>query len=443
MHYLTLKKPLTLSNPFFLIFSLLLGLTLPQKVIAKRALPQEAKQPTASHPLLNLPVIIPATIQKPPSSLTTTHAIQKKVITVQSGDTLSKIFQRQGLSLHTLYAILDSAPEAKRLERLKIGQKLTFILDNKEDQLLSLSTPLGKLDTLHISRAADGRYQLKQQQVKAQIRPTHTAGIITHNLSAAAQAAGLDTPLIQQLSELFAHKINLTQDLQSGDRFEVLYEKKFLNGTVIGSGAILAARLINRGQSYTAIRHQHRDGNVQYYTAEGQSLSPGFLLSPIPNARISSGFSLARRHPILNQIRPHKGIDYAAPQGTPIHSTGDGEVILTGRKGGYGKTVIIQHDGRYQTRYAHLHNFAKGIRPGTKVKQGQVIGYVGSTGMSTGPHLHYEFLVDGHQINPLSQKVPRAVALDTIERKRFHLHSRQLLAQLTKETATMLALKQE
>ena len=187
------------------------------------------------------------------------------------------------------------------------------------------------------------------------------------------------------------------------------------------------------------MRYTDKHGNSSYYNADGSSLRKAFIRTPVDFARISSRYSTGRRHPILNTIRAHKGVDYAAPRGTPIKATGDGRVITAGRKGGYGNTVVIKHGKRYKTLYAHMQGFAKGIRSGSTVKQGQIIGYIGTTGLSTGPHLHYEFLVNGTHVDPLSQKLPAADPIDPSEKQRFVEYSKPLLAKLDLYKETMLA----
>lgn len=245
------------------------------------------------------------------------------------------------------------------------------------------------------------------------------------------------------LANVFGYDIDFALDLREGDEFELVYEEKFVADKVVGSGNILAARFTNRGKTYSAVRYVNKQGLPSYYRADGTSMRKAFIRTPVDFARISSRFSTGRRHPVLNKIRAHKGVDYAAPRGTPIKATGDGRVTLAGRHGGYGNTVIIQHGNRYKTLYAHMHNFAKGIRNGSQVKQGQVIGYVGTTGLSTGPHLHYEFQVNGVHVDPLSQKLPMADPIAASEKQRFLQQSKPLMALLDQERNSMLALNRE
>ncbi|MEG2393296.1 MAG: peptidoglycan DD-metalloendopeptidase family protein, partial [Pseudomonas sp.] len=208
------------------------------------------------------------------------------------------------------------------------------------------------------------------------------------------------------MASVFGYDVDFAQDIRQGDEFDVIYEQKVVNGKAVGTGPILSARFTNRGKTYTAVRYTNKQGNSSYYTADGNSMRKAFIRTPVDFARISSKFSMGRKHPILNKIRAHKGVDYAAPRGTPIKAAGDGKVLLAGRRGGYGNTVIIQHGNTYRTLYGHMQGFAKGVKTGGSVKQGQVIGYIGTTGLSTGPHLHYEFQVNGVHVDPLGQKLP-------------------------------------
>jgi murein DD-endopeptidase MepM/ murein hydrolase activator NlpD len=241
------------------------------------------------------------------------------------------------------------------------------------------------------------------------------------------------------MANVFGYDIDFAQDIVKGDQFEVLYEEKVVEGSVVGTGNFLAARFTNRGKAYTAVRFTNKQGHSSYYNAQGMSLRKAFLRTPVDFARISSRFSTGRKHPILNKIRAHQGVDYAAPRGTPIKAAGDGKVILAGRKGGYGNTVILRHGNSYQTLYAHMNGFAKGIRNGTAVKQGQVIGYIGTTGLSTGPHLHYEFQINGRHVDPLAQKKLMADPIANAEKAKFIKMSQPLMARMDQEKTTTLA----
>ena len=362
-----------------------------------------------------------------------------KQVVVANGDTLSTVFAKAGISTTVMHEILASSKEAKQLTNLKVGQQLEIELDEQGD-LAQLSSPLSKLESIHIERSGSS-YVFKKEKLKPDVESAYAYGRIDSSLFLAAKRAGLSHNLTMELANVFGYDIDFAMDIRKGDTFEVIYEEKKVAGQVVGTGNILAARFTNRGKTYTAVRYTSKQGNSSYYTADGQSMRKAFIRTPVDFARISSRFSNGRKHPILNKIRAHKGVDYAAPRGTPIKSTGDGKILVAGRKGGYGNTVVIQHGRHYRTLYGHMQGFAKGIRSGTQVKQGQIIGYIGTTGLSTGPHLHYEFQVDGVHVDPLGQKLPMSDPIAKNEKQRFLQMSKPLMARMDDERSTMLAMK--
>ncbi|MBE7373268.1 peptidoglycan DD-metalloendopeptidase family protein [Pseudomonas lopnurensis] len=364
-----------------------------------------------------------------------------KTVVVANGDTLSTVFAKVGLSSSEVHAVLASSKDAKQFSRLKIGQTLEFQL-SEQGELASLRSKLNSLESLYLEKTADG-YSFKKEQVKPEISAVYAHGEIDSSLFLAAKRAGLSHNLTMDLANVFGYDIDFALDIRKGDSFEVIYEEKTVEGQRVGTGNILAARFTNRGKTYSAVRYTNKDGATSYYNADGTSMRKAFIRTPVDFARISSRFSNGRKHPILNKIRAHKGVDYAAPHGTPIKSAGDGKVLLAGRKGGYGNTVIIQHGQRYRTLYAHMQGFAKGVRNGSTVKQGQIIGYIGTTGLSTGPHLHYEFQVDGVHVDPLGLKLPMADPIAKNEKQRFLQLSQPLMARMDEEKATMLALSRQ
>lgn len=364
-----------------------------------------------------------------------------KSVVVANGDTLSTVFAKVGLSPAVMHAVLASSPDAKQLSRLKIGQTLEFQL-TEQGELASLRSKLNSLETLALEQTPKG-YVFKKEQVKPEVSTVYARGEIDSSLFLAAKRAGLSHNLTMDLANVFGYDIDFALDIRKGDSFEVIYEEKTVEGQRVGTGNILAARFTNRGKTYSAVRYTSKDGTTSYYNADGTSMRKAFIRTPVDFARISSRFSNGRKHPILNKIRAHKGVDYAAPHGTPIKSAGDGKVLLAGRKGGYGNTVIIQHGQRYRTLYAHMQGFAKGVRNGSIVKQGQIIGYIGTTGLSTGPHLHYEFQVDGVHVDPLGLKLPMADPIAKSEMPRFMQQSQPLMARMDEERATMLALNRQ
>lgn len=364
-----------------------------------------------------------------------------KTVVVANGDTLSTVFSKVGLSPSVMHAVLSSSKDAKQFSRLKIGQSLEFQLTEQGD-LAALRSKLNSLETLALEKTSDG-YTFRKEQIKPEINSVYARGEIDSSLFLAAKRAGLSHNLTMDLANVFGYDIDFALDIRKGDSFEVIYEEKTVEGQRVGTGNILAARFTNRGKTYSAVRYTNKDGATSYYNADGTSMRKAFIRTPVDFARISSRFSNGRKHPILNKIRAHKGVDYAAPHGTPIKSAGDGKVLLAGRKGGYGNTVIIQHGQRYRTLYAHMQGFAKGVRNGSSVKQGQIIGYIGTTGLSTGPHLHYEFQVDGVHVDPLGLKLPMADPIAQNEKQRFMQLSQPLMARMDQEKATALALNQQ
>lgn len=269
------------------------------------------------------------------------------------------------------------------------------------------------------------------------IKPIVSAqATIRSTLAAAGRSAGLSTEVMEQLAQIFAWDIDFAADLHNGDRFTVVYER----GGYDSSDEIVAAEFINEGRIHKAVRYTDQQGNVGYYTPEGHAMQKSFLSTPVDYARISSHYDLNRRHPILNRIRAHKGVDYAARAGTPIKATGNGEVTFLGRKGGYGQTVVISHGEHYETLYAHLSDFKNGIQNGSHVRQGEVIGYVGQTGLATGPHLHYEFRVDGEHRNPLTvtAQLSRSMPSNSGSMSDFKLQTQRTLAQLNQAKAKTL-----
>ncbi|WP_397451111.1 peptidoglycan DD-metalloendopeptidase family protein [Pseudomonas sp. NA-150] len=360
-----------------------------------------------------------------------------KEVVVAKGDTLSTLFEKVGLPAATLHEVLASNKDAKQFSQLKHGQLLQFEF-TPAGQLKQLHSKISDLETISLVKVDKG-YTFNHEITKPNVRTAYARGIINSSLSLSAQRAGLSHSMTMDMASIFGYDIDFAQDIRQGDEFDVIYEQKVANGKTVGAGNILSARFTNRGKTYSAIRYTNKQGNTNYYTSEGNSMRKAFIRTPVDFARISSLFSMGRKHPILNKIRAHQGVDYAAPRGTPIKATGDGKVILAGRKGGYGNTVILQHGDTYRTLYGHMQGFAKGVQTGSSVKQGQVIGYIGTTGLSTGPHLHYEFQVNGVHVDPLGQKLPMADPIAKAEKQHFLQQSQPLMARMDQEKATMLA----
>jgi murein DD-endopeptidase MepM/ murein hydrolase activator NlpD len=270
------------------------------------------------------------------------------------------------------------------------------------------------------------------------VEPLH--GRITSSLFKTVNDAGASDAVALQLAEVFRYDIDFAQELQPGDTFTIVLEKIWRDGQFLRDGDIVAAEFVNNGRTYRAVRYTTPDGRTEYYTPDGRSLRKAFLLSPVQFTRISSGFGM-RRHPVLNTLRAHKGVDYAAPIGTPIRAAGDGRITFRGVKGGYGNVVVLAHANGVETVYGHMRGFATGTFVGKRVKQGELIGYVGMSGLATGPHLHYEYRVNGVHRNPASIKTLPAEPISARNRADFDAKSRSLLAQLdaARHTAQLAA----
>ncbi len=345
---------------------------------------------------------------------------------IRPGDTLSSIFSR--FAVHSALGAVLREPLAKRhLRRIHPGQ--TLRLRKSDGQLRELLYHPSATEVLHLERDGKGFHaELTPLAVERRVLTAH--GTITDSLFRSGKRAGLSDALVMQLFNIFDYDIDFALDIREGDRFTVIYEERFANGHKLRGSRILAAEFINRGKVYRALRFTDERGHSDYYDPQGRSLHKAFIRTPVKFTRISSRFNLHRMHPILHRIRAHKGVDYAAPRGTPVKATGNGRVIFAGRKGGYGNVVIIQHGKRYSTLYGHLSRFRKGIHRGVRVKQGQIIAYVGATGRATGPHLHYEFRVNGVHKDPLKVHLPKAEPLHGKALRQFRRQTAPLLAQL-------------
>lgn len=348
-------------------------------------------------------------------------------VKVANGDNLSTIFSRLGFTATTLDAILASSDEAARLNQLHPGQTLKFQVAGNE--LLALQFEPNARDSLEIERSGNGYVgSLITTELDSRLR--QSSAEITSSLFLAGQEAGMSDGLIMDLVAIFGWDVDFALDIWEGDHFKVIYEEYYKNNVKVSDGSILAAEFSNRGKVYRAVRYTSADGRAGYFSDTGASMRRAFLRTPLNFTRISSGFNLQRRHPILSRIRAHRGVDYAAPMGTPIRATGDGVVTYAGRKGGYGNTLLLRHGSAYDTLYAHMSRFARGMKKGARVAQGDVIGYVGMTGLATGPHLHYEFQVNGTHRNPLTIALPRAEGIPADQIGKFEAATAPLLAQL-------------
>lgn len=348
---------------------------------------------------------------------------------IAPGESLATIFKAKSLSPSLLHRIVNSSKTAKQLAKIRPGQELRFLPNDEEglDELVLVKSPV---DSLHIRAQGDGFVaELVSKQVERRI--ASASGTIESSLFVDGQKAGLSDGQIMELAALFGWDIDFALEIRSGDQFRLLHEEHYLDGKKYRDGPILAAEFINKGKVYQAFRFEDQAGETGYYDAEGRNKRRAFIRTPIKFARVSSRFSRKRWHPVLKKWRSHKGVDYAAPSGTPIKATGAGKVIFRGWKGGYGRVVIVQHGGKYRTLYAHMSKFSSKAKAGNRVKQGQIVGYVGKSGLATGPHLHYEFRVNGVHRNPLTVKLPKSLPLPKSKLAEFKRQTAPLMSQLT------------
>jgi murein DD-endopeptidase MepM/ murein hydrolase activator NlpD len=350
---------------------------------------------------------------------------------IQRGDTVASLLSRMSIRDAEATEFLRNSRNTDVLFRqLSPGKTLTAQVSSSGD-LHSLLFPLngGKDTALLIQRTHQG-FDAKVQDLHFETRVSLQTAVIRHSLFGAADDAGIPDSVAIQLADIFGGDIDFHRDLRKGDQFSVIYESVSHFGKPVRTERILAAELINDGKIYRAFWFQAMDSIGGYYTADGRSVKKAFLRSPLEFSRVTSGFSTARYHPVLQEIRAHRGIDYGAPMGTRVKATGDGVVEFVGNRGGYGKVVMLRHFGDKATVYGHLSGFASGIKTGTRVTQGDVIGFVGATGLATGPHLHYEFKVAGIHRNPLTVALPNATPLPQAQLSIFRAHVEELLSKL-------------
>lgn len=393
--------------------------------VASGVTPQRANaasEPNVSPAPPSPPEDIAAPSPPPPPNLETFTA------EVRPGDNLSTIFHRHGLAARDLHLLVESGQLGKRLAKLYPGYEIEFGRD-AEHNLVHLEYRPGPWETVKFQRVGD-EFEVSTEVNEPDAVRRYAQASIEHSLFRACQRSGLNDAFAQRLADVFKWDIDMFLDVQPNDEFHVLYEEQQLDGEFVDFGDILAAEFVNRGRSYKAVRYVDSAGNASYYSPTGKNLRKTFLRAPLDYSRISSNFSRARLHPLWKRTMPHLGVDYAAPSGTPVKAAGAGVVTVRSKTSSKGNYIVIQHGERYQTRYLHLSRFAPGIAPGKRVDQGRVIGYVGATGWATGPHLHYEFLVDGVHTNPSRVSLPPAEPIDAAERERFDASTSALLGSL-------------
>lgn len=349
---------------------------------------------------------------------------------VRRDDTLSIVLERMNIRNPEAVAFLRTAREAQALAtQLRPGRTL-LTKTTASGELLELQFQLDINRALIVKKAADG-YVANEMPLIFENRVLVKSAEIRSSLFAATDEAGIPDQIAIKVANIFSSDIDFNTDLRRGDRFTVIYEAGFSNGELIKTGRVLSAEFTNNGKTHDAVLYKVADGKESYYTPEGKSLQKAFLRSPLEFSRISSGFSLARFHPVLNKWRAHKGVDYAAPTGTRVRAVSDATVAFVGSQSGYGNVIVLQHSNGVSTAYGHLSRFAAGLHRGQKVLQSDDIGFVGMTGLATGPHLHYEFRINGEHRDPLTVALPTATPLPADQLATFQAQSKPLLEQLT------------
>ncbi|RJF37569.1 peptidoglycan DD-metalloendopeptidase family protein [Pseudoalteromonas gelatinilytica] len=352
---------------------------------------------------------------------------------VRNGDNLALIFKRAGFSAQTLHKLVNTNAETRKLTKIHPGEILSFATA-EDGSLAQLRYVISKTDTLYVTLNDEGNYDTSIDSKEIETLSKSAGGEITNSFWTSGIAAGLSERQIMNFADIFGWDVDFANDIRKGDQFGLIYEAHYVDGEYIGDGKIIAAEFINQGERYTAIRHT--DGN--FYTPEGRSMKKAFLRAPVNFKYISSSFNPRRLHPVTKTVKPHNGIDYAARTGTPVVSSGNGKVIKAGYSKYNGNYVFISHGTQYVTKYLHLNK--KMVKTGQKVKQGQKIGTVGATGRVTGPHLHYEFLVNGVHRNPKTVKLPKSEPLPRDELAKFKPIADNFLAQLQRNRELQLAL---
>jgi murein DD-endopeptidase MepM/ murein hydrolase activator NlpD len=408
------------------VLSLVLGLTLIMGFVVRKGQHQSriSENTVAAASTPSIPVAAPAT---PPTAVTQEASLAASVeIIVRRNDTLDAIFRRLSLDLSDLSAIRNLPGIRQSLDYLKPGDSIQ--LTHKDGEVRRLSRRVSEKQTLSVVRDDAGfTAQLSENPLETRVRTANAT--IDSSLFQAAESADMSDAIALKLANVFAWDIDFVLDIREGDHFAAVYEQVYENGKYLHDGELLAAEFVNDGKVYRAVRFQ-QGSNVGYYTPQGQPMRKAFLRAPVDFTRVSSEFNPHRLHPILNTIRGHMGTDYAAPVGTPVHAAGDGRVSFEGVRGGYGNAIMLAHGSNVSTLYGHMSRFARNMHVGSHVQQGETIGYVGMTGLATGPHLHYEYLIDGVHKNPQTVRLPGAEPLRDDAMRQFKLDTAPLLADL-------------
>lgn len=348
---------------------------------------------------------------------------------VRRDDTLSSLLERVNIRTQEAITYFKQAPEAGALaSQLRPGRTL-LTKTTPDGDLIELQFQLDVDQALVVKKTQDG-YSATQQSIALENRILLKSAVIDSSLFGATDDANIPDQIAIQLANIFSSEIDFNLDLRKGDRFTVAYEASFSNGELVRTGRILSTEFVNQGKAYSAVLYRDPQGRENYYTPEGKSLQKAFLRSPLEFSRISSGFTLARFHPVLKTWRAHKGVDYAAPTGTLVKAVAEATIGFVGIQGGYGNVVVLNHAGNISTVYGHLSRFASGMRKGRKIAQGEAIGFVGTSGMATGPHLHYEFRVRGEHRDPLKVALPTSVPMTPSLLADFRKQAQPLVQQL-------------
>jgi murein DD-endopeptidase MepM/ murein hydrolase activator NlpD len=371
------------------------------------------------------------TVSEPPAPPTWHNA------TVKKGDTFISLLQANHINRDDIIAVLALPEVKKNFTHLHQDQTIA-LLESNNHRLLGMRFAIDATNTLNVTRKDDYFIaNMIEQPIVKHETITHVA--VNGSLYQSAARAKVPHKITQELADIFAWKINFAKDLHAGDSFTVVYDNDYVGDKKIDTGDVVAAEINLQGQVYRAVRFIDKNGNTNYYTPTGQSLKAGFLRAPLHYSRISSTFSPSRMQPILHFRRPHLGVDLAAPRGTAIDAAGDGTVMFVGRDAGYGNLIIIDHGHGVTTRYGHIQRFVKGIHAGEHVTQGQVIAFVGSTGLATGPHLHYEFRINGTAYDPLKVKLPGGAGISSKYRSEFLKQAHELIAEISQANDNALA----
>jgi murein DD-endopeptidase MepM/ murein hydrolase activator NlpD len=351
-----------------------------------------------------------------------------QTITIKPRDTLGKIFDRLAINKKELTALINSDSSAKTLKRLSPGKKLLLLTNNHH--VVKLSYEVDPLNTLIITRTTHNKFLVQTKVAALEPKQSFSKFVVYGSISTSAKKAGLNSKRTAQLATIFKSNVDFTKGNHTGDKVCVLFQDYFLNGKKVKEGEIVAAEYKTPTNTYQAVRFTDPKGNSGYYAPDGTSMQKQFLPAPLKFTRISSLFNPKRWHPVLHRFRHHQGVDYAAPYGTPIKSVANGTITLLRREGGYGNTIMIEHGSNYSTLYGHLSKYAAGLKVGSHVQQGQLIGYVGSSGLATGPHLHFEFRINGVHQNPLTVALPNGKSITHAYRHKFRNEVKKLLAKL-------------